>query len=115
MRDADPRSLDEFAISFEESMMRRWVCIEACAGPPGTWGGSTSLGATGGDPLVDAGPLRSRSRSITLATNTWFRQTRRRAPGARIGPPEGPARGSGIALRIFTFPTTSERDRMEAS
>lgn len=53
-----------------------------------------------------AAALRSPSQSSRLVTNTWSRQTRRRAPGARIGAPEGPARGSGIGLHHFTVRST---------
>jgi hypothetical protein len=51
-------------------------------------------------------------KSSTLATTRWCRQSRRRAPGARIGAPEGPVRGSGTALHPFTLCTTPVRQRL---
>ena len=61
-----------------------------------------------------AASLHPLSRSSTLATNTWCRQTRCRAPGARSDAPEGPARGVGNVLHPFTLASSPERGRIEA-
>lgn len=88
MRIAEARLFDEKAICFE--------------------------GETLGVRDEEVGALHPLPQSSTLATTTWPRQTSRRAPGDRIGAPEGPARGSGIALHLFSLRTTPERQRIEA-